>query len=482
MTFTSPTFLLFIFGTLLLYGVVPKAHRWLVLLTASYVFYGTWNWQALWVLVLVTLVSYAAARRMQTLDAPGARRVWLAAGGIVTLGSLLVFKYFNYGLAELNALFSLWEQEALPVLELAAPLGISFFTLQVYAYLMDVYHGQAQAETHLGRYALAVTFFPQMVAGPITRVNRLLPQIEQPETLVPEHLSIGFMRILWGGVQKFVIADRLAALISPAFDSPQEHSSLALLAALYLYAVQIYMDFAGYSNMAIGLARLFGFRLAENFNLPYLAKDLTDFWNRWHISLTHWLRDYIFYPTMRLVRKAVRRPGSLLAVFVPPVVTMLVSGIWHGPGTHYLFWGLYHGALLALSAASARWRKKASDGLTPLWRGAFSALQVLVTFHLVLVGWVFFRLPSMGMGVAFLRQIAAGVEGTALLAPQTLALVTVLMAVFALMEVLRVAGLRFEPLSRMPQWAWPVLAYMLLFTLLFMGNFSGSQPFIYEQF
>lgn len=481
MTFTSPTFLLFIIGTLLLYGIVPKTHRWLVLLTASYVFYAWWSWQALWVLLWVTVVSYVAARRMQTFEAPKDRRVWLVLGGVVTLGSLLFFKYANYSLKKLGGFFSLWQADSRPVLAVVAPLGIAFFTLQVYAYLMDVYHGQVQAETHLGKYALAVTFFPQMVAGPITRVNKLLPQIEQPEPLIPENLWIGALRIVWGGVQKFVIADRLAALISPAFESPNEYSSLALLGAIYLYAVQIYLDFAGYSNMAIGLGRLFGLKLAENFNLPYLAQDLTDFWNRWHISLTHWLRDYIFYPTMRLVRKWGWRSG-LLAVSIPPIVTMLVSGVWHGPGVHYLVWGLYHGVLLALSAATARWRKRISDGLAPFWRGAFSALQVLVTFHLVLVGWVFFRLSTMGAGVAFLRQIAAGVEGAALFIPLTSAMATVLLVVFALMEILRIAGLRFEPLSRLPWWAWWVLGYVLLFVLLFMGNFSGSQPFIYEQF
>ncbi|MEJ2759378.1 MAG: hypothetical protein P8046_12935, partial [Anaerolineales bacterium] len=199
MIFTSPAFLLFLLGSLILYGIVPKSNRWLVLLTASYCFYAWWNWQALWVLAGITLVSYAAARQMQTLTTPQARKTWLSVGVLSTLGSLLVFKYFNYSLVVANNLFHWRDQAALPLLEMAAPLGISFFTLQVFAYLVDVYRGQVKAETHLGKYALSVAFFPQVVAGPITRINKLLPQIRQPKTTIPTHIYTGLFRILWGG-------------------------------------------------------------------------------------------------------------------------------------------------------------------------------------------------------------------------------------------------------------------------------------------
>ncbi len=482
MTFNSPAFLLFLLGVLILHGIVPKSIRWLVLLTASYCFYAWWNWQALWVLGGVTLVSYFAARQMQTLASPSRRKVWLAAGVLATLGSLLVFKYFNYSLVVLNGMFDWRDRSALPLLEMAAPMGISFFALQVFAYLVDVFRGQAQAETHLGKYALSVAFFPQTVAGPITRVNKLLPQIHQPEATIPTPMYTGLFRIAWGGIQKFVIADRLAALISPVFDDPQSYNSASLVLVLYLFAVQLYQDFAGYSNIAIGLGRLFGLKLAENFNLPFLARDITDFWNRWHISLTHWLRDYIFYPAMRQLRKWGLPSASLWGMLIPPVVTMLVSGVWHGPGTHYLLWGLYHGVLLALSAATARWRKKVTESLKPVWRSVFSSLQVLLTFQFVVVGWVFFRLPSEGAALAFLRQIATGADGTPLLNSQTAAMVSVLLLLFMVMEFARVAGLRLDPLPKLPKWGWWVLAYLLLFLMLFMGNFEGSQPFIYERF
>ena len=258
-------------------------------------------------------------------------------------------------------------------LELAAPIGISFFTLQVYSYLVDVYRGQQPAEQNLGKYAVFVSFFPQLVAGPITRAKVFLPQIDDLDGLKEENLTIGLFRILWGGVQKYVIADRLSILISEVQASADPQVSITSLGVLYLYSIMLYFDFAGYSNIALGVARLFGVRLAENFRQPYLALDAGDFWNRWHISLSNWLRDYIFYPVMRWLRGFVKKSNALAVIIIPPLAAMLVSGIWHGTGKNFVVWGLIHGVLLALSAWTARWRKSVQEKAGRVGRILFDA-------------------------------------------------------------------------------------------------------------
>ncbi len=481
MSFTSAEFLLFLLGTLVFYGLVPKSFRWAALLLASYVFYALWNWQAIWVLALVTLSSYWTARQIKNAPNARARNFWLGFGLLVVLGSLFAFKYYDYVLMLLAGLLAPGRAGTLPLIQAAAPLGIAFFSLQVISYLVDVSRGQQEPATHLGQYALFVAFFPQLVSGPITRARKLLPQIEFLMPVVPEELMAAFHRLLWGGVQKFVIADRLSALTAPIFDAPEKYSSAALLGGLYLFAVQIYCDFAGYTNLALGMARLFGIELAENFRQPYFAIDFSDFWNRWHISLSNWLRDYIFYPVSRFLRKLWKGSPALVTILAPSLVTMIVSGIWHGVGPKFIVWGLMHGILIALAAATARWRKLFTERLGKAgW--LFSGLQILVTFHLILISWSFFRLPGVGNALAYLRQIAAWAPGKAAFSPVELVVIALVLAAFVLLEISQRLGwdtLRLNRARLAVRW---VVYSLMLFTLLFMGDFLSSLPFIYEQF
>ena len=481
MSFTSTSFFIFLLGALFLYGILPQQFRWGLLLTASYLFFYTWNPQYLWVLPVITLVTYFAARKIHETETQKAKAAWLALGLLTLIGFLFAFKYYDYVLRLAAGLLLPGQELNLPVLDVVAPIGIAFFSLQIISYLIDVYRGQQTPEKHLGYYALFVSFFPQLLAGPITRAKKLLPQIHALPSLLPDELQIGFQRILWGGLQKFVIADRLSIVTDPVFAAPQTYGSQTLLIVLYLYAIQIYCDFAGYSNLAFGLAKLFGVDLAENFNHPYLALDIADFWNRWHISLSNWLRDYIFYPVMRFLRKHWRKAPGIILIGVPPLITMLVSGVWHGVGPNYVLWGLMHGVMLALSAATARRRKNFAARLGK-WGWAFNALQIAVTFHFLVFSWVFFRMPGIGPAAAYLQRILAWVSAKVLFTRAEIAVVVTVLALYFLFESIRLLGWTLERWKQLPlpvRWA---TYYLVIFILLFMGNFTSSQPFIYEQF
>lgn len=480
MSLISARYLIFLLASLLIYGLAPKKWRWVVLIAASYTFYAFWHWQYIWVLAGITLSSYWAARQIEETENKAHKNWWLAAGLAVVLGFLGVFKYFGY-LAQMVSRLFLEDGVLLSLVDILAPLGISFFSLQVIAYLIDVSRGQTNAETHLGHYALFISFFPQLVAGPITRAQKLLPQIKFLLPVLPEELAAGFNRILWGALQKFVIADRLATFTAPIFETPQDYSTATLLINLYLYAVQIYTDFAGYSNLAIGVAKLFGVNLAENFNQPYLAKDVADFWNRWHISLSNWLRDYIFYPVMRFMRRQWKQLPRVWFLLVPPLAAMLVSGIWHGAGPKFILWGLLHGLMLALAALTAAWRQRVSDRLGNAARW-FTGLQILVTFHFVVFSWIFFRMPGMQASFNYLRLLTAGSPGGMTLHPAQVGILFLVLAVFLVLETFRYFGLTLQNLESAPlALRWGVY-YLFLILILFMGNFAGSQPFIYEQF
>ncbi|MGD2027713.1 MAG: MBOAT family O-acyltransferase [Anaerolineales bacterium] len=480
MSFASAQYLIFLLACLLLYGLAPGKWRWLVLLSASYAFYALWHWQVLWVLALITLSSYWAARQIARAESRKGKNGWLAAGLAVVLVLLGTFKYFGY-LAQITARLFFKGSAPVSLVDVIAPLGISFFSLQVIAYLMDVSRGQIEPETNLGQYALFVAFFPQLVAGPITRAQKLLPQVKSLPPVLPGELAAGFNRILWGALQKFVIADRLAQLTDPIFAAPQDYSAALLLANLYLYAVQIYADFAGYSNIAIGVAKLFGAELAENFNQPYLAKDVADFWNRWHISLSRWLRDYIFYPVMRFMRRRWKDGARVWFMLIPPVVTMLVSGVWHGAGPKFVLWGFLHGGMLALAALTASWRQRVAERLGKAARW-FERVQIIVTLNFVVFAWVFFRLPGMQASMNYLQLTFLGNTGVLELDQAQNWVVLVVLAIFLLMETFRYHGITLQNLNRAPlPLRWGVY-YLFIFLILFLGNFTGSQPFIYEQF
>lgn len=479
MNFLSLEFLVIVLGSLVVYGLFPRPWRWGVLLAASYIFYAFWNWQYLWVLVVITLSTFWVSHRMALQEDDRRRKFWLMFGLAVTVGFLAAFKYYDYLIHAINSFLT--RELRLPLIDQVAPIGIAFFSLQVIAYLVDVYRGRQNPAKHLGHYALFIAFFPQQIAGPITRAQKLLPQFQHLQTIQLETLRAGFHRVLLGFLQKFVIADRLAEFTSPIFADHTAYSSLLLLANLFIYAIQIYSDFAGYSNIVIGIAKMFGVDLAENFRQPYLALEIADFWNRWHISLSNWLRDYIFYPTMRFLRKRMKNNRSWVLIWVPPLVTMLVSGLWHGTGPKFVLWGLLHGVMLSLSVTTSRWRKRIKKRLGKV-KWLFTFTEWLVTFIFLVFSWVFFRLPGIGSGLAYLRQIAVFSTSGGFVEPEIVGVAIAVLMLFLVLEALIYFEFTLERLLELPLVVRWGVYYLLILLVMFMGNFTTSQPFIYQQF
>jgi alginate O-acetyltransferase complex protein AlgI len=388
MLFNSIEFIIFFPTVILLYFATPYRFRWLLLLIASYTFYMFWRVDYALLLVCSTLIDYACGRMMGSIpdELRHKRKPWLWLSLLSNLGILFTFKYFNFfseAAGDLAALLDL--NYATPVFEILLPMGISFYTFQTMSYSIDVYYGRIQAEKHLGIFALFVTFFPQLVAGPIERAGNLLNQLKTEHKFDYERAASGARLMAWGFFKKVVIADRLAVFVNEVYNKPGEYEGIPLILATLFFAFQIYCDFSGYSDIAIGAARIMGFQLMENFRSPYFATSIKDFWNRWHISLSTWFRDYLYLPLggNRVVKW--RWYYNLFIVF-------LVSGIWHGANWTFIIWGALHGIYLVIGNATIEERGKLTD-LLRLNRlpKLHKLLQVLTTFSLVCIAWVFFR-------------------------------------------------------------------------------------------
>jgi D-alanyl-lipoteichoic acid acyltransferase DltB (MBOAT superfamily) len=365
MLFNSLPFALFLPVVLAGTFALPPGARKRFWLAASLLFYGWWDWRFLALLVFTAAVDWVCARRIE--DDPARRRVWLTISVLSNLGVLGAFKYLGFFTAELARLLTaLGLPGSLPVLELALPVGLSFYTFQAMAYTIDVYRGVTPACRGFLDFLLFITFFPQLVAGPIERSRDLLPQLVSPRVPSPDERAVGAWLILWGFLKKLLIADNLAPVVARGFDTPAP-SSLAVVVAAYAFTWQIYCDFSGYSDIARGVAALLGVSLRENFRLPFFAASPRDIWKRWHISLSEWLRDYLYIPL----------GGGRTHATPNLLVTMLLGGLWHGASWTFVAWGAWHGAWLALQ------RRLPLRLPRPL--------AVVLTFHVLVVGFVVFR-------------------------------------------------------------------------------------------
>ena len=388
MLFNSLQFLVFFPVVTALYFLAPHRIRWLLLLAASGVFYAAFIPKYLLILVFLILVDYTAGLTIE--GASGTRRrAFLVASIVANLGLLGFFKYINFVDANLTALFAAlrlgW---VIPKLDIILPIGLSFHTFQSMSYTIEVYRGRWKAERHLGIYALYVMFYPQLVAGPIERPYNLLPQFRKPHHFDMERIADGLKLMLWGLFKKVVIADRLALYVNQVYARPTGHTGWALIVATYFFAFQIYCDFSGYSDMAIGAAQVMGFRLMDNFNRPYFARSVAEFWRRWHISLSSWFRDYLYLPLGGNRLPLPRWSLNIMIVF-------LLSGLWHGANWTFLAWGGLHGSYMVIGSVAAPWRRRVyASALLQRVKWSHRWIRVLVTFHLVLVAWVFFRASS----------------------------------------------------------------------------------------
>jgi D-alanyl-lipoteichoic acid acyltransferase DltB (MBOAT superfamily) len=403
MLFPTYTFLYFLLVVIAGRWLLPRRAVLPFLLAASYVFYLSWGPIYGLLLAATTGVTWTLGRLIDR--DPRRKRLWLVTGLVVSLGTLAFFKYAAFLVKQLYALVGLVDETVVaPHIEILLPLGVSFFLFQMISYLVDVYRG-AQSESSLGRYALYITFFPQLVAGPIVRGGELLPQLDlvarsDTRGFDADRFASGIDLLLRGFLKKVVIADNLAAWSDVVFAHPGAHDTWATWVGVLAYAGQIYGDFSGYTDMARGAGKMLGFELPDNFALPYLSGSITEFWRRWHITLSRWLRDYLYIPLGGNRRGPVRRYANL-------VITMGLGGLWHGANWTFVIWGLYHGLLLILHKG---WTKLVGTTPIGLAHGTlpYRALTVAATFLLVVLGWIVFRAKDADAAFAVMGHLVSG--------------------------------------------------------------------------
>ncbi len=472
--FCTLEFLVFFAVVFAVYWALPSARaRVGLLLASSFVFYARWNrWLALLIGVSTTL-DYLLALGM---DRPGAsprlRKLYLVVSLIANLGLLCCFKYANFFLDSFCAAFGYSRDPAHPLLKVVLPVGISFYTFEAINYTVDVYRRKVPAERSLPDFMLFITFFPHLVAGPIVRARDFLPQIKRRKRWSWQRLHLGACCFLLGFVKK-VIADRMADFSDPVFANPLAYRSEAVWLGVLAYAVQIYCDFSGYTDMAIGCAHCFGYKLAQNFNLPYLSANVSEFWRRWHISLSSWLRDYLFIP-LGGSRDGKRRTARNLTI------TMTLGGLWHGAAWTFVAWGVLHGLFLVVHSSFRAFCKPRPRLDAALQSRPGTMLRVGLTFACVCVGWVFFRSPSFTAAAGVLRRLVAMPGPGALHLPRPLFGLWLMLAVVAMAHLAApLAGRRWH--LRLPA---PVLGlgYAVVVALALLLTPSAAKPFIYFQF
>ena len=462
MLFNTPVFWLFFIAVYLAYVALLRttnARLWLLLM-ASLFFYGCWNPAFVPLLLFSIAVDFYAGRAMPDAS-PRRKRLLLVASLGVNLGALAVFKYSNFFTQSmLNPIFAGFELDLwIPKLEILLPVGISFYTFQSMSYTIDVYRGQFQPRRDFLRFATSIAFFPQLVAGPIVRAAHLIPQVENGPRIDWASTRFGLVLIAAGLVKK-TLADLLARVAEAGFDGQGAQSLIETWSAVLAFAGQIYCDFAGYTDIAIGLGLMMGFSFPRNFDLPYLSVSPIDFWRRWHISLSSWLRDYLYIPL-----------GGRLLRYRNVLITMVLGGLWHGANWTFLAWGFYHGMLLMVAHGL---RDHSGDRL----RGIPRPLSIAFTFYLVLIGWVFFRAQSLDVAWDIIGRLHGSTLGVEASAHASLDLLLVLSAV-VFSHLLDWAVLTRRDVIERPLWFWPSLVTGLTVALLWGGT---GQEFIYFRF
>jgi D-alanyl-lipoteichoic acid acyltransferase DltB (MBOAT superfamily) len=465
MLFNSLTFPIFLILVLAVYWSLNQQRpRNYLLLVASMIFYGWWDYRFLFLLFFSSGLDYWCAIKMT--DRPAHRRLFLGISLVCNLGILAAFKYFNFFSENLRQTLALLGIQAdWPTLNVVLPVGISFYTFQALSYTIDVYRGKETACRDPLTYFLYITFFPQLVAGPIERSSAMLPQFRTHKTFDPDLATLGLRYMLWGFILKCVVADNLSPIVNCVYTASEHASAFELLFGTWCFAFQIYGDFAGYSYIAIGSAALLGIRLRQNFNLPYLAGSVREFWTRWHMSLTSWFRDYVYIGLLNGSRVGpIRYVCNILLTFG-------LSGLWHGANWTFIIWGLLNGVFYFVHLAEEK---------TSRWA---AILRRIVTFHLVCLGWVFFRSANVRQALDVLTGIVqpATRAGWNTLRPMDCMLPMLVIGLVVIAEVIQ----RHQPdivwIDRIPRPLRLSLYYSLTVAFLFLGTFQRT-PFIYFQF
>ncbi|MFO7978685.1 MAG: MBOAT family O-acyltransferase [Bacteroidales bacterium] len=480
MLFNSLEFLFFLPIVVTFYFLINPRFRWVLLLFASYYFYMAWDYKYIVLILTSTIIDYVSGIIIYRAQRKSIRKLLLVLSLITNLGLLFFFKYFNFFGQNINYLFDQFNIFAeVPAYDYLLPVGISFYTFQTLSYTIDIYRGKQTPEYHFGRFALFVSFFPQLVAGPIERSVNLLPQFRETFSFDYDRIRDGIMLMLWGFFKKVVIADRLAEYVNMVYQEPELYGGFQNALATLFFSFQIYCDFSGYSDIAIGTALIMGYRLMTNFRRPYLAASIREFWQRWHISLSTWFRDYVYIP---LGGNRVAKWRWNMNLFI----TFTVSGLWHGAEWTFVIWGALHGFYLMFALWTRHWQQKFNDlsglsGSPALLRTS----QALVTFVLVFISWVFFR--AMNTPDAFLilgKIIQFDVAGPINLFRYSVDMYISAISIILLLSV-EILEERFRIYEKIKTTSYRTLKWvilmMLLLTILVLGIWE-EVDFIYFQF
>jgi D-alanyl-lipoteichoic acid acyltransferase DltB (MBOAT superfamily) len=472
-------FVAFFLLVLVVYWNISHRRQNVLLLVSSYVFYGYWDWRFTFLLAFSTLVDYNVAQFLEKAPDQRGKKKWLWVSCLVNLGLLGTFKYFNFFVDSAAVLIENFGLNAnLPALSIILPVGISFYTFQTLAYTIDVYRGEQKATKDFIGYAVYVCYFPQLVAGPIERAKRLLPQIQAPRTITVEKWNSGLQLILWGFLKKIAIADTLAPLVDRAFEDPASQHGAFLWMGMYAFALQIYGDFSGYSDIARGTSRLLGINLIENFRAPYLSSNIVHFWRRWHISLSNWLRDYLYIPLGGNRLGPYKQYRNLM-------ITMLLGGLWHGAGWTFILWGGLHGMYLAVY----RFIKEKVLGQTvkDFQKGSWTMrfLGIIFTFHLVCIAWIPFRAPTWKILQDYVATLVSPASWAAIENPLPAGILSQTFfygAIILILDLLIWHNKHELPFQEKHPWWLRGIAYGLGLSVLAYVRGVSSGTFIYFQF
>ncbi len=490
MLFNSFRFMLFYPLVVLFYFVLPHKVRYIWLLVASYYFYMCWNAKYAVLIGISTLITYASGLLIGSKQVGRLKNLWVFLCVAANLLILFFFKYFDFLIDNINRVFAYAGIQAVEAsFDVILPVGISFYTFQALSYTMDVYRGEIYTEKNLFRYALFVSFFPQLVAGPIERSKNLLVQISRRQYFDYERVKSGLLLMLWGFFLKLVIADRAAILVNTVYNNYEQYEGIPLVLATLFFGLQIYCDFGSYSAIAIGSAQVMGFRLMDNFKQPYFSRSIAEFWRRWHISLSTWFRDYLYIPLGGNRKGTVRK-------YVNTVIVFLISGLWHGAGWTFVIWGLLHGLFQVIGQMTHPLKERITCKFKIKTGAASYKLgQMFITFCLVNFAWIFFRAETFTQAMGILRNIAAQwnpwilIDGSIYLLG--LSSNSFWVTVFASGVLLLVSIIQYKGIKVRERFAAQNLAFRwllslgLIFSIIIFGiygpGYSESQ-FIYFQF
>lgn len=475
MLFNSLEFLLFFPLVTILYFLLKHPYRWILLLAASCVFYMFFKPVYILILGFTIVIDYIAGIYIEKAADKKQKKKFLVLSIIANVGVLAIFKYYNFFNDNITSLASFMGfSNSIPYLNILLPIGLSFHTFQAMSYTIEVYRGNQKAERHFGIYTLYVMFYPQLVAGPIERPQNILPQLHTEKNFNYESAVIGLRLMLWGFFKKMVIADNLSIIVDNVYNNPSQQNGFTFLIATYFFTFQIYCDFSGYSDIALGSAKIMGFDLMKNFNIPYISKSIKEFWERWHISLSSWFRDYLYIP---LGGNRVKKSRWILNLFI----VFLVSGFWHGANWTFIVWGALHGTYLILEILL----KPTTDKLLYTTSKFGKFISVIITFHLAMLAWIFFRASSIEAAMFALNQIftnlftSFSLTGTAS-APLLIFSLFITAALFYIIDFMK-ENKRIKELFFSSSYLRYGVYLFLIYTILLFGNTDKTQ-FIYFQF